>query len=156
NRLLTAAAVAIVSLFAFAPSTSAHVASPAVTALHAFIGDPLWGLNTPEGSLFGIAPDERTAMASTTKLMTLDLTLHAVDDGVVGLNDQVVVDPFAASIEPPNSVMADLNGVTLEPGEVVSLETLIRGMMYPSGNDAEWAIAYHVAQAYGADVDGNG
>jgi hypothetical protein len=29
--------------------------------------------------------------------------------------------------------------VTLEPGEVVSLQTLFRGMMYPSGNDAAWA-----------------
>ena len=45
--------------------------------------------------------------------------------------------------------------VTLEPGEVVSLETLIRGMMYPSGNDAAWAIAYYVAQAYGEDTNGD-
>jgi D-alanyl-D-alanine carboxypeptidase len=44
--------------------------------------------------------------------------------------------------------MADVNGVTLEEGEVVSLETLIRGMMYPSGNDAAWAIGRHVAEAY--------
>jgi D-alanyl-D-alanine carboxypeptidase len=148
-----------------------------VTALHAFIGDPLWGLESTEGSLFGILPDERTAMASTTKLMTLDVTLHAVDDGVVALNDQVTVDAFAASLEPGNSVMADItdpfcqfdsNGVflggawsvgsacvTLEPGEVVSLETLIRGMMYPSGNDAAWAIAFFVANAYGDDTNGD-
>jgi D-alanyl-D-alanine carboxypeptidase len=141
---------------ALAPSAAAHVDPPTVTALHAFIGDPLFGLDTAEGSLFGIAPDERTAMASTTKLMTLDVTLNAVDDGVVSLDDQVTVDPFAASLEPPNSVMADINGVTLEPGEVVRLETLIRGMMYPSGNDAAWAIAYYVAQAYAADLNGDG
>jgi len=30
----------------------------------------------------------------------------------------------------------------------VRLQTLIRGMMYPSGNDAAWAIARHVAEAY--------
>ena len=154
--LLSGAAMAGAFLLALAPSATAHVSPPTVTALHAFIGDPLWGLDTSEGSLFGIAPDERTAMASTTKLMTLDVTLHAVDAGVVSLDDQVSIDPFAASIEPNNSVMADINGVTLEPGEVVSLETLIRGMMYPSGNDAAWAIAYHVAQAYGSDVDGSG
>ena len=45
--------------------------------------------------------------------------------------------------------------MTLEPGEVVSLRTLIRGMMYPSGNDAAWAIAFHVAQAYGVDQNGD-
>ncbi len=165
------------ALFALVPAAGAHVPSPTVTAQHAFIGDPLFGLDTPDGSLFGILPDERTAMASTTKLMTLDVTLHAVDDGVVGLNDPVTVDAFAASLEPGNSVMAtiadpfcrfDANGVdlgqnfsagsacvTLEPGEVVSLETLIRGMMYPSGNDAAWAIAYYVANAYGNDVNGD-
>ena len=152
---LTAAALTCVPLFGIATPAAAHVDPPTVTALHAFIGDPLWGLDSTEGSLFGILPDERTAMASTTKLMTLDVTLHAVDDGVVALNDQVTVDAFAASLEPPNSVMADINGVTLEPGEVVSLETLIRGMMYPSGNDASWAIAFHVAQAYGDDTNGD-
>jgi D-alanyl-D-alanine carboxypeptidase len=156
RRLPALGAVAVsIALFALVPAAGAHVPSPTVTAQHAFIGDPLFGLDTPDGSLFGILPDERTAMASTTKLMTLDVTLHAVEDGVVGLNDQVTVDAYAASLEPPNSVMADINGVTLEPGEVVSLETLIRGMMYPSGNDAAWAIAYYVAQAYGNDVNGD-
>jgi D-alanyl-D-alanine carboxypeptidase len=177
-RLAVAGAVALSTAFlALVPAAAGHVNSPTVTALHAFVGDPLFGLDTAEGKLFGISEDERTAMASTTKLMTLDVTLHAIDDGVVSLDDQVVVDPFAASLEPGNSVMAtiadpfcrfDANGVdlgqnwsvgsacvTLEPGEVVSLRTLIRGMMYPSGNDAAWAIAFHVAQAYGIDQNGD-
>lgn len=154
--LAAAAAVATVSLSVLAPSASGHVDPPSVTAGHAFIGDPLFGLDTAAGSLFGILPDERTAMASTTKLMTLDVTLHAVDDGVVSLDDQVTVDPYAASFGPSNSLMKDINGVPLEAGEVVKLETLIRGMMYPSGNDAAWAIAYHVAQAYGNDLNGDG
>jgi D-alanyl-D-alanine carboxypeptidase len=177
-RLAVAGAVALSTAFlALVPAAAGHVNSPTVTALHAFVGDPLFGLDTAEGKLSGISEDERTAMASTTKLMTLDVTLHAIDDGVVSLDDQVVVDPFAASLEPGNSVMAtiadpfcrfDANGVdlgqnwsvgsacvTLEPGEVVSLRTLIRGMMYPSGNDAAWAIAFHVAQAYGIDQNGD-
>jgi D-alanyl-D-alanine carboxypeptidase len=152
--LPVAGAVALAAL-ALVPSAAAHVDPPTVTAQHAFIGDPLFGLDTVGGSLYGILLDERTAMASTTKLMTLDLTLHAVEDDVVALDDDVTIDTFAASLEPPNSVMADINNVTLEPGEVVSLETLIRGMMYPSGNDAAWAIAYYVANAYGDDVNGD-
>ncbi len=158
GKALTIAAAIALSLpfFGLVPTAAAHVDLPTVTALHAFIGDPLFGLDTTEGSLFGILQDERTAMASTTKLMTLDLTLHAINDGAVSLNDQVSVDAYAASLEPPNSVMADIDDVTLEPGEVVSLETLIRGMMYPSGNDAAWAIAYYVAQAYlGSGADGS-
>jgi D-alanyl-D-alanine carboxypeptidase len=155
RRTLLAAAIAIASTLAVAPVASAHVDPPTVTAAHAFIGDPLFGLGTADGTLFGIKPDERTAMASSTKLMTLDVTIHAIEAGVVGVNDSVVVDSFAASIEPNNSVMADVNGVTLEPGEVVRLDDLIRGMMYPSGNDAAWAIAYYVANAYGNDVNGD-
>ena len=156
RRLAATGAIASITLFcAFVPAAAGHVDPPTVTAQHAFIGDPLFGLDTAEGNLFGIEEDERTAMASTTKLMTLDVALHAVEGGVVSLNDQVTVDAFAASLEPPNSVMADINNVTLEPGEVVSLETLIRGMMYPSGNDASWAIAFHVAQAYGDDTNGD-
>jgi D-alanyl-D-alanine carboxypeptidase len=157
-----AAAIAGTLVLVLAPSASGHVDPPDVTAGHAFIGDPLWGLDTAEGSLFGILPDERTAEASTTKLMTLDVALHAVDEGVVGVNDPVTVDAFAASIDgspcPPNcnSVMTDINGVELEEGEIVSLETLFRGMMYPSGNDAAWAIAYYVANRYGDDVNSDG
>lgn len=165
------------TFLALVPAAAGHVDTPTVTAQHAFIGDPLFGLDTTQGTLFATLPDERTAMASTTKLMTLDVLLHAVQDGVVSMNDQVTVDAFAASIEVPNSLMAtiadpfcqfDSNGmnlgaawsigsacVTLEPGEVVSLETLSRGMMYPSGNDAAWAIAFYVAQAYGDDTNGD-
>ena len=178
RSLIAAVAIGVtVPLFALVPAAAAHVDSPTVTAFHAFVGDPLFGLDTADGKLFGIADDERTAMASTTKLMTLDVALHAVADGIVGLDDDVTVDAFAASLEPGNSVMAtisdpfcqfDSNGVnlgsawsvgsacvTLEPGEVVSLETLMRGMMYPSGNDAAWAIAFYVANAYGEDTNGD-
>lgn len=156
GRLAAAvAALACVPLVVLVPAAGAHVDSPTVTALHAFVGDPLFGLGTTGGTLFSIDDDDQTAQASTTKLMTFDVTLHAIDDGVVTLADQVVVDAFAASLEPPNSVMADINNVTLEPGEIVSLETLIRGMMYPSGNDAAWAIAFHVAQGYGDDTNGD-
>jgi D-alanyl-D-alanine carboxypeptidase len=130
----------------------AHVATPTVTALHAFIGDPLFGLDTTEGTLFGILPDERTAQASTTKLMTLHLTVLALNDGVVQLSDQVTINAVEAGIG--GSSMQDVNGVALEEDEVVSLETLIRGMMYPSGNNAAWAIGRHVAEGYlGAGAD---
>lgn len=143
-----ATAAACIAVLGLAQPASAHVDPPTVTALHAFVGDPLWGLDTPEGSLYGILPDERTAMASTTKVMTLDLAVEALNAGVVLLNDQVTIDALEAAIEPPNSVMADVNGVTLDEGEVVSFETLLRGMMYPSGNDAAWAVGHHIAQAY--------
>jgi D-alanyl-D-alanine carboxypeptidase len=125
---------------------SAHVAPPTLTALHAFVGDSLWGLDTSKGTLIANAPDERTAQASTTKIMTLRLTVRALEQGVVHLDDQVTIDALVAGIG--GSTMADVNGVPLQVGEVVHLADLIRGMMYPSGNNAAWAIAEHVARAY--------
>ena len=135
-------------------SASAHVDQPTLTAQHAFVGDPLWGLDSAEGSLLGVLPDERTAQASTTKLMTLHLTVLALNAGKVQLSDLVTINATEAGIG--GSTMADINGVSLEEGEVVSLKTLIRGMMYPSGNNAAWAIGRHVAEAYlgvGATAD---
>ena len=78
--------------------------------------------------------------------MTLDLTVHALDDGVVSLDDPVTINAFEGGVG--GSMMTDVNGTPLEDGEVITLELLIRGMMYPSGNNAAYAIARHVAQAY--------
>ncbi len=143
----TLAAVALsVPFLGLAPTASAHVDDPTVTALHAFLGDPLFGLGTSAGTLFATLPDERTAMASTTKLMTLHLTVIALNDGIVDLDDLVTINAVEAGIG--GSSMTDVNGVPLEQGEVVSLEDLIRGMMYPSGNNAAWAIGRHVAEGY--------
>jgi D-alanyl-D-alanine carboxypeptidase len=153
-RATAIAAVVLCAALAVAGSASAHVGQPTLTAQHAFVGDPLWGLDSAEGTLLGLLPDERTAQASTTKLMTLHLTVLALNAGKVLLSDQVTINATEAGIG--GSTMADMNGVPLEEGEVVSLETLIRGMMYPSGNNAAWAIARHVAEAYlgvGATAD---
>ena len=153
-RATAIAAVVLCAALAVAGSASAHVGQPTLTAQHAFVGDPLWGLDSAEGTLLGLLPDERTAQASTTKLMTLHLTVLALNAGEVLLSDQVTINATEAGIG--GSTMADINGVPLEEGEVVSLETLIRGMMYPSGNNAAWAIARHVAEAYlgvGATAD---
>ena len=50
RRLLpVAAAVAmVVPFFGLVATAAGHVDSPTVTALHAFIGDPLFGLDTAE------------------------------------------------------------------------------------------------------------
>ena len=141
-----AAALMCVPLLAFVPAAGAHVDSPTVTAQHAFIGDPLWGLGTVAGTLFSIDDDDQTAMASTTKVWAFDVTAHALADGVVQLDDPVTINVFEAGVG--GSSMKDVNGTPLEQGEIVSLEDLIRGMMYPSGNNATYAIARHVAQAY--------
>ncbi|MDQ4030524.1 MAG: hypothetical protein M3168_05730, partial [Actinomycetota bacterium] len=114
-----AAALAAVTLSSAAltvtGTAAAHVEQPTLTAQHAFVGDPLWGLDTGTGTLLGLLPDERTAQASTTKLMTLHLAVLALEEGKVQLGDQVTINATEAGIG--GSTMADMNGVSLEEGE---------------------------------------
>jgi D-alanyl-D-alanine carboxypeptidase len=150
-----AALAASLAIGALVPAASANPPSPpVVAALHAFVGDPLYGLDTFAGTLFAKLPDEETQMGSTTKIWTLDQTAHALAQGVVHLDDKVTINQFEASLDASNSLMVDIYGTPLEAGEVVSLGTLVRGLIYQSGNNAAFAIARHVAQAYygpGAD-----
>ncbi len=66
-------AVVLAVLIALTPvrPAAAHVEPPTLTALQAFVGDSLWGLDTVHGTVLAVAPDEQTAQASTTKIMTL-------------------------------------------------------------------------------------
>jgi D-alanyl-D-alanine carboxypeptidase len=145
---IIATLVVILAFCVAVPAASADSSPPALNAFHAFVGDPLFGFGAPGGTLFGIKPDEQSAMASTTKLWTLDLTAQALSQGVVHLDDLVTINPYEASLSASNSLMTDVNGKTLEAGEVVKLRDLIRGMIYQSGNDAALAIARTVAQGY--------
>jgi D-alanyl-D-alanine carboxypeptidase (penicillin-binding protein 5/6) len=84
------------------------------------------------------------AMASCTKMVTAILALERghLDDQV-----KVDVDGLKMAIEMESTVMG------LHPGETVTLETLLYGLMLPSGNDAAVAIARHIAGSESAFVD---
>ena len=123
----------------------ADPAPPNLNAGHAFVGDPLFGLDTPAGTLFNQLADEQTAIASTTKVQTLRLALRAVANGQLHMDDLITVSALAASIG--GSSMQDIFSNPLQTGEVVAFKDLLRGMMYPSGNNAAWAIAEAVAKA---------
>jgi D-alanyl-D-alanine carboxypeptidase len=145
---LVAALATALALCVGVPTASADAGPPSIIALHAFVGDPLFGLDTPAATLFGTKPDEQTAMASTTKVWTLDLTVHALNQGLVHLDDLVTINQYESSLGKGNSLMTDVNGKSLEAGEVVKLRDLLRGLIYQSGNDAAFAIGRHVAKAY--------
>ncbi len=146
---LAGAAIAMsVALTALTPAASAKLPLPTVTALHAYIADPAYA-GTAGETIFGKKPYEQTAMGSTTKIWTFDLAAQALADHFVSVNDLVTINADEASHKPPNeSSMTDLNGKPLEKGEVVKFGDLIRGMMYPSGNNAAYAIADHLARTY--------
>lgn len=81
--------------------------------------------------------DEVIPPASLVKLMTLYLAYDALETGTVKLRDQVKVTHRASTT--PRYRMG------LWTGELVSVETLIKGMTITSANDAATALAEHLA-----------
>lgn len=71
-------------------------------------------------------------MASTTKIMTALVAIEQLE-----LDDVVTVSPFAASTEG--------SSIWLSPGEHMTVEDLLYGLMLSSGNDAATALAEHTA-----------
>jgi D-alanyl-D-alanine carboxypeptidase len=139
---------------------SAHPPADGVQADHAYAADPLFSMTSAANLFPGHNPDGTTAMASTTKVMTLIVALDAVKAGVVAMDDDVTIS-FDAAVQPAGSSMMVDDSVTrafcgaqigigapLAPGEVMSFEDLLFGMMIPSGNNASVAIAEHVAEGY--------
>jgi D-alanyl-D-alanine carboxypeptidase (penicillin-binding protein 5/6) len=94
--------------------------------------------------LFGKNARRRVAMASCTKMVTAIVALERgrLDDRVT-----VDVDGLKMAIEMESTVMG------LHPGDSVTLETLLYGLMLPSGNDAAVAIAKHIAGSESAFVE---
>ena len=127
---------------------AAHTPADGVQADHAYAFDPLFPLTTGNNLFPGHAPDEITAMASTTKAMTLLVAVDALKANVVELQDDVVVSFNAFAQPPTSSMMTDDDGALLAAGEHMSFEDLLFGMMIPSGNNASYAVAEHVAEGY--------
>lgn len=74
---------------------------------------------------------DKMAMASTTKIMTAIIALEKGD-----LRSLIKVSPRAVSIGG--------SSFYLRPGEVLTLEDMLYGLLLPSGNDAAVAIAEHI------------
>ncbi len=80
--------------------------------------------------------DMRMAPASLTKLMTCYLVFHALATGTLKLNEQVTISEHAWRAEGSRTF--------LKVGSQVPVETLIKGMIVQSGNDATIALAERV------------
>lgn len=83
--------------------------------------------------------------ASVTKIMTLLLTMEAIDEGKIALSDEVSISSNAASMGGSQ--------VYLEPGEKMSVDELIKCVAVASANDAAVALAEHVAGSEEGFID---
>ncbi len=82
-------------------------------------------------------PDEQVPIASITKVMTLLLTLEAVEAGKIKLDDIVPISNHASSMGGSQ--------IWLEPGEQFTLDELVKAICVSSANDAAVAVAEFVA-----------
>ena len=81
--------------------------------------------------------DERLHPASITKIMTMLLIFEALDEGKISLTDEVTVSEHAASLGGSQ--------VYLEPGEVQTVDDMIKCIAIASANDASVAMAEFIA-----------
>lgn len=103
-----------------------------ITAPSAILMDPYSGKVLYEKN----AHDVR-ACASITKVMTLLLVMEAIDSGKLSLNDMLSASEHAASMGGSD--------IWLEPGEVMSVDDLIKATVVASANDAAVVLAEAVA-----------
>ena len=88
--------------------------------------------------------DERRPVASVTKVMTILLTLEAIDEGTIGEGDKVVVSPRAQSMGGSQAY--------LDAGSAYTVSELLKSVIIASANDSAVALAEHIAGAEEAFV----
>ena len=90
--------------------------------------------------LYSKNKDEKLGMASTTKIMT----------GILALEKGKLSDVYTVS---PTGEWVEGSSIYLNPGEKITLEALLYGLLLKSGNDAARAIAIHIAGSEKAFVN---
>jgi len=95
--------------------------------------------------LFEKNADEHLEIASVTKIMTILLTLEALDRGDITLQDQVRVSEYASSMGGSQ--------VFLYPDETLPLYALLKATIVASANDADVALAEYIGGSYDAFIE---
>ncbi len=93
------------------------------------------------------AQDERTQRepASVTKIMTLLLTMEAIDSGALNYDDMVTASAHASSMGGSQ--------IWLEEGEQMTVSDMLKAVCVVSANDCSVALAEHIAGSEEAFVE---
>lgn len=124
---LTVIAAMALTMSALAAPVPPEVAAPSAILIERTSGTVLYEKNS----------HEKLAPASVTKVMTMLLTVEAVERGQITLDDEVVTSDHAASMGGSQ--------IYLEPGERMSLHDMLKSIAVSSANDACVAVAEHIA-----------
>jgi hypothetical protein len=122
------------------PHRTTPVAPPPVTATEVAVVDDDSGL-----LLYGANPHAHEAPASTTKIATAIVTLEHAEN--LDQTVRVSINGFAMAAADGSSIMG------LQPGQHVTIETLLDGLLLPSGNDAAEQLAISVGESRAGFVD---
>lgn len=95
--------------------------------------------------IFEANADEKRPVASVVKIMTILLTVEAVEDGRIALSDPVSISENAAGMGGSQ--------VLLDPGETQTVDTLLKSTIVGSANDAAVALGEHLAGSVPLFVD---
>lgn len=120
KRLFATAAAALLAAAVFLP-----LKTRAISAQHAYVLDAVSGR-----VLYEKAPNERSLIASTTKIMTALIICEQCN-----VLDRMRIPKEAVGIEG--------SSMYLQEGEVLTLQELLYGLMLQSGNDAAVALAIY-------------
>ena len=98
-----------------------------------------WVLMNPDTGIMIAAenPDEKMEPASLSKLLTAYIIFREIRRGNLSPEEEVVISE--------NAWRTGGSRMFIEPGERISVENLLLGMIVQSGNDAAVALAEHVA-----------
>jgi serine-type D-Ala-D-Ala carboxypeptidase (penicillin-binding protein 5/6) len=121
-----AVALGIAAAFAVAPLTARAGGPPALSVRAAALIEQSTGQR-----LYGIAPDARLPIASTTKLMTALVTVQHAPLGRVFTQNNY----YPAAVD---------SQIGLVPGERMSVHDLLIALMLPSADDAAEDLAFNV------------
>lgn len=129
--LIISQSLYIKPVFADEPSITA----PSAILMEASTGEIIYEKNA----------DESLHPASITKIMTLLLIFDALNEGKIALTDPVTVSEYAASMGGSQ--------VFLEPGEIQTVDTMIKCIAVASANDACVAMGEYIWGSEGTFVE---
>ena len=130
-KKLIGALLAALCLLALLPTTADAVELP-LTSRAALLMEKTTGQ-----ILFAQNEHEALEPASVTKIMTLLLTMDAIDSGALSYDDVVTVSANAAGMGGSQGFLAE--------GEKITVEELLKSVCVSSGNDAAVALAEKVS-----------
>ena len=129
------AALCLCALALSVPARAIEVAAPSAVLMEKSTGTVLF------------AKDEHTPRepASVTKIMTILLTMEAIDSGALSYDDVVTGSAHASSMGGSQ--------IWLKEGEQMSVHDLLKAVCVVSGNDAAVALGEHLAGSEDAFVE---